>query len=128
MLRLGSVVLASVLLGVPRALNARAFGVQESVCVEASPLASELREFARELERELARAPIALTARRSEATVVVDVLSVVRSPDGAMRAVGLAVTDGRSGRALVLHYEAGGAAEAARELVRALGPVSRQES
>ena len=41
-LRLGSVVLAAVLLGVPRALDARAFGVQRSVYLDVAPLAPEL--------------------------------------------------------------------------------------
>ena len=131
MLRIGSLLLASVLLGIPRALDARALGALESVYVEVSELAPELQDFARELERALAAASFALSARRSEATTVVDVLSFARSADRAGRrtqAIALAVRNGRSRSPVVLHYTAGTAAEAARELVRALCPLRRRES
>lgn len=125
MLRLGSIVLASVLLGVPRALDARAFGAQGSVYVEVSPLAPELQAFARELERALLQASFTLAGRRSEAATVVDVLSVARSADEAgraMQAIGLAARDGRRQRRLVLHYTPGHAAAAVRELLACLAP------
>lgn len=124
-------VLASVLLGVPRALDARAFGAQESVYVEVSPLAPELRDFASELERALVRASVTLSSRRSKATIVVDVLSVARAADAAgrpVRAVGFVVGDARRRWPLVLHYAADGAEEAVRELLWALGPSSGRES
>lgn len=105
-LRLGPVVLAAVLLGVPRALDSRAFGAQRSVYVELASLPSELQDFTTELERAIGETACSLATRRSEATVVVEVLSVARStgPEGEMEAATFAVGNGRSVRRLVLHY------------------------
>ena len=49
MLRLGSILLTALLTGVPRALDARAFGAQRSVYVEVAPNDPELASFAEEL-------------------------------------------------------------------------------
>jgi hypothetical protein len=130
-LHLGSIVLASVLLGVPRALDARSFGAQGSVYVEVSPAAPELQEFARELERALVRASLTLSARRCEATTVIDVLGVARSagPEGRTEeAIALATHDGPRQRRLVLHYSRGHAAAAMSELLARLGPFGLRES
>jgi hypothetical protein len=130
-LRLGSIVLASVLLGVPRALDACSFGAQGFVYLEVSPLAPELGHFARELERALVRESFALCARRSEATTVVEVLGAARSADPgrpAQEAIALVSRDGRRQRRLVLHYSPGHAAAAVRELLACLGPAGTVES
>jgi hypothetical protein len=130
-LRLGSIVLASVLLGVPRALESRPFGAQESVYVEVSALAPELQEFARELEQALARASFALAARRSEATTVVDVLGTahwVQRDGRPLRAVALVTGHGRRLRPLVVDYTPGGVAPAVRELLACLSAGGRRDS
>jgi hypothetical protein len=124
-------VLASVLLGVPRAFESRPFGVQESVYVEVSPLAPELREFARELEQALARACFALAASRSEATAVVDVLGAARwvQEDGRpLRAIALVTGHGRRLRPVVVDYAPGGAAPAVRALLACLSAGGRRDS
>jgi hypothetical protein len=124
LLRFGSIVLASVLLGVPRAFESRTFGAQESVYLEVSPLAPELQEFARELEQALLRQCFRLCARRHEATTVVDVLGVARSAGpGQPDVTFLSARDGRRQRRLVLHYRPGGAEAAVRELLACLGPA-----
>jgi hypothetical protein len=105
-MRLGSLVLASVLLGVPRALDTRAFGAQRSVYVEASPQAPELSAFAAALERALGAGSWQVVSRRADATVVIDVLSVADADDTRgqrMEAISLAVRDRRGLRRLVLH-------------------------
>jgi hypothetical protein len=130
-LRFGSLVLASVLLGVPRAFESRTFGAQESVYVEVSPLAPELLDFARELERALLRQSFALSARRCDATTVIDILSVARSSGpGRPQAEAIALTsrDGRRQRRLVLHYRPGDVEAATRELLACLGPAAAHES
>jgi hypothetical protein len=122
-LRLGPVVLAAVLLGVPRAIDTRAFGAQRSVYVDLAPLAPELLDFATELERVIGETTYSLAARRSEATLVVEVLNVARStdPDGAeMEAATFAVRDGQRVRPVVLHYPPGRRAAAARLLLERL--------
>jgi hypothetical protein len=121
--RLGSVVLAAVLLGVPRALDARAFGVQRSVYIDVAPQAPELLNFAVELERAIATGTHALVTRRSEATLVVELLSVSGSTgaDGrAMEAASFSLREGPRTRSVVLHYRPGQRAEAARRLIESL--------
>jgi hypothetical protein len=101
--------LAAVLLGVPRAIDTRAFGAQRSVYVDLAPLASELRDFATELERAIGETTYSLAARRSEATLVVEVLhgpgrcrdggGHVRRPRRAARSAGgPALPAGATGR------------------------------
>jgi hypothetical protein len=122
-LRLGPVVLSAVLLGVPRALDAEAFGAQRSVYVDLAPLAPELLDFTTELERAIGETTYSLAARRSEATVVVEVLNVARAAgsNGAeMEAVTFAIRDGRRTRLVVLHYAPGRRAVAARLLLEKL--------
>jgi hypothetical protein len=126
-LRLGPVVLAAVLLGVPQALDARAFGAQRSVYVDLAPLAPELLDFAAELERAIGGTTYSLATRPSEATVVIEVLNVARSTGsdgGEMEAATFAVRDGQRIRPLVLHYAPGQQARAARLLLEQL-PGSR---
>jgi hypothetical protein len=120
--RLGPVVLAAVLLGVPRALDARAFGAQRSVYVELASWPSELQDFAAELERAIEETAYSLAARPSEATVVVEVVNVARTSgsDGGMEAVAFAVREGQRARPLVLHYAPGQRADAARLLLERL--------
>ena len=60
MRHVGSVVLAAVLLGLPRALDARAFGAQRSVCVEVAPQGPELTDFTTELEGAIEGAAVSL--------------------------------------------------------------------
>ena len=120
MFRLGPVVLAAVLLGVPRALDARAFGAQRSVYVDLAPLAPELQDFASELERAIGGTAYSLAARPSEATVVVEVLNVARSigsDGGEMEAATFAVREEGHTRPLVLHYAPEQRARAARLLL-----------
>ncbi len=104
--RLGSLVLASVLLGVPRAVEARAFGAQRSVYVEVFPQSPELAAFAAALERALGTGAWRLASRRAEATVVIDVLNVANAKDALgrrMEAISLVVRDRRGPKRLVLH-------------------------
>ena len=123
MLRLGSVVLAAVLLGVPRALDARAFGVQRSVYLDVAPLAPELQDFAAELKRAIEAGAYALATGPSEATLVVELMNVSRSTrsDGRpMEAACLAIREGTWSRPVVLHYAPGQRANAARRLLQRL--------
>jgi hypothetical protein len=104
--RLGSLVLAGILLGVPRALDSRAFGAQRTLYVETSQQAPELTAFAAALERALGASPWQPAARRGDATVVVDVLNVASAEDThhrRMEAISLVVRDRRGPRRLVLH-------------------------
>jgi hypothetical protein len=130
MLRLGSLVLTGVLLGVPRALEARTFGVQRAVHVEVSPRSPGLDAFARELERALVESSCTVAADRSDATVVVDVRSAASISDvgGASESVLLTVRDRAGARPLVLCYPAERAAGAARALLDRLRPLSTFES
>jgi hypothetical protein len=122
-LRLGSVVLAAVLLGVPRALDARAFGVQRSVYVDVAPQAPDVLDLASELKRAIAEGAYALAPRRSEATLVVELLNVSRSTGGdgrPMEAASFSLREGSRTRAVVLHYAPGQRGEAARRLIESL--------
>jgi hypothetical protein len=121
--RLGSVVLAAVLLGVPRALEARAFGAARSVYVEVADPAAGLTDFAEALSRALEQAGCAVAPRASGATVVVEVYALWRGDvpgPGARAAISFTAHDARGRRPLVLDYPAGADAEAARVLLRAL--------
>ena len=130
MLRLGSAVLASVLLGVPRALDARTFGVHRAVYVEVAPSSPELTAFADELSRGLAEAGVSLAARPGDATLVVEVHALWRSSGGeqASEAISFTVRDGRGSRPLVLHYAPEARPAAARALLRSLQDPTILES
>jgi hypothetical protein len=121
---LGSLLLSSVLLGVPRALDARAFGAQRSVYVEVSPQAPELAAFAAALEQALGEGSWRIATHRAAATVVVDVLGVLDAHDRrgrALEAVRLAVHDRRGERRLVLQGIPDDRAAMARTLLERLG-------
>ena len=131
MLRLGSAILASVLLGVPRALDARAFGAQRSVYVEVAPSSPELQAFAAELSRALADAGFSVAARPDGATLVVEVHGLWRSRDTdgpASEAISFSVRDRRGTRPLVLHYAPEERPAAARALLRSLEERALRES
>jgi hypothetical protein len=122
-LRLGSAILASLLLGVPRALDARAFGSPRSVYVQVAPDSPELSDFALELTRALAGAGASLATAPSRATLVVDVHGLWRSEsaDGDVtEAIRFTARDARGTRRLVVHYAPESRAEAARALLRSL--------
>ena len=122
-LRLGSIVLAAALLGVPRAVEARAFGAQRCVYVEVAPENLELQAFAAELERAIGASALTLAARRSDAAVVVELLGVSRSEAGGgllMEAARFVLRDGTSTRPVILHYSPGQRAPAARRLLERL--------
>jgi hypothetical protein len=125
-LRLGSVVLTAVLLGVPRALDARAFGSARSVYVEVADPWPELTGFADELSRALERAGCRVATGPTGATTVVEVHALWRCADlgpGPSEAISFTVRDARGRRPLVLDYAAGREADAARALLAALdGP------
>jgi hypothetical protein len=122
MRRLVSVLLAAVLLGVPRALEARAFGAPRSVYVEFALPAPGLAGFADELLRALEAAGCRLAARPEGATTVVEVhaLWAEAGPGTGAEAISFTVRDGRGRRPLVLHYPADRRADAARALLAAL--------
>ena len=124
MTRLGSLLLAGVLLGVPRALEARTFGLQRSVYIDVSPLAPELQAFARELEAVLLDGAYALADDPSRATVVIEVHSATTTRTTARsrdEAVLISVRDRSSTRPLILHYPAEQRTAAARSLLDRLG-------
>jgi hypothetical protein len=124
-LRLGSAILASVLLGVPRALDARAFGAPRSVYIQVAPDSPELSAFAEELTRALADAGVSLAPDPTGATLVVDVHGLWRS-ESATGSVTEAIrftARSRSGtRRLVLRYAPESRSAAARALLRSLEP------
>ncbi len=124
-MRLGSLVLASVLLGVPRALEARAFGGRRPVYVEVAPRSPGLLAFAAALEQALGAAGQAFVPHRSATVMVVDVLHLacVRDALGrAVEAITLVVTEGRRVRRMLLHADAERRDDAARELLARLQP------
>jgi len=124
MRRLGSLLLTGVLLGVPRALEARTFGLQRSVYIDVSPLAPEPQAFARELEVALLDGAYALADDPARATVVIEVHSATtthRVGRSRAEAVLISVRDGGSTRPLVLHYPADQRMAAARSLLDRLG-------
>jgi len=121
--RLGSVVLAAVLLGVPRALDAGAFGAQPSVYLAVATMDSRLRAFAAELEWAIGASALTLAAWPGEATMVVELLGVSRSeaPGGRpMEAARFVLHDGPAKRPVILHYAPGQGARAARRLLERL--------
>jgi hypothetical protein len=127
-LRLGSAILASVLLGVPRALDTRAFGATRSVYIQVAPDSPELAAFAGELTRALAEAGVTLATGPAGATLVVDVHGLWRSVGRTGRvteAVRFTARDHGSARRLVLHYAPEDRGAAARALLRALEPPRR---
>lgn len=122
-LRLGSAILASVLLGLPRALETRAFGAQRSVYIQVAPDSPELAAFAGELTRALADAGLSLATGPAGATLVVDVHGLWRSAGGSgqeSEAVSFTARDRRGTRLLVLHYAPEARSVAARALLRSL--------
>ncbi len=124
MRRLGSVVLAAILLGVPRGLDARTFGAQRSVYLDVAPLAPELTDFVAELERAIGSAAYSLAARPAEATMVIEVRNVAtaETADGRpMEAVALVVRERAAARPLILHYSPPRRARAAARLIETLG-------
>ncbi len=119
-------VLTAVLLGVPRALDTRAFGAARSVYVEVADPSAGLAGFAEELSRALARAGCRVASTLTGATTVVEVHAHWRRAGPGVdpsEAIAFTVRDARGRRPLVLHYPAGREAEAARALLAALdGP------
>ena len=123
MLRLGSAILASVLLGVPRALDTRAFGAPRSVYIQVAPDSPELTAFAAALTRALGDAGFSTATRPTGATLVVDVHSLWRSvgTNGpATEAVRFTARDRRGTRLLVLQYAPEARRAAAHALLRSL--------
>ena len=123
MRRLGSVVLAAILLGVPRGLDARTFGAQRSVYLEVAPQAPELTDFVTELERAIGGAAYSLAARPSEATMVIEVRNVATAKASGgrpMEAIALVVREGTATRRLILDYSPSRRARAASRLIEAL--------
>jgi hypothetical protein len=130
-LRLGSMVLTAVLLGVPRALDARAFGAARSVYVEVADPWPGLTGFADELSRALERAGCRVATAPTGATTVVEVHALWKCADSGpdpSEAISFTVCDARGRRRLVLHYAAGREAEAARALLAALDRPSGLEA
>jgi hypothetical protein len=124
-LRLGSAILASVLLGVPRALDTRAFGSPRSVYIQVAPDSPELSAFAEELTRALADAGASIAAAPAGATLVVDVHGLWRSEGtsgSVTEAIRFTARDRSGTRRLVLHYAPESRAAAARALLRSLEP------
>jgi hypothetical protein len=124
-LRLGSALLASVLLGVPRALDTRAFGSPRSVYVQVAPDSPELSAFAEELTRALADAGVTLATGPAGATLVVDVHGLWRSESASgsvTEAIRFTARDRGGTRRLVLHYAPESRGAAARALLRSLEP------
>jgi hypothetical protein len=121
--RLGSVVLAAILLGVPRGLDARTFGAQRSVYLDVAPLAPELTDFVAELQSAIGSAAYSLVARASEATVVIEIRNVAtaETTEGRpMEAISLVVREGAAARPLILHYSPPRRARAAARLIETL--------
>lgn len=109
------------LLGVPRALDARAFGRARSVYVEVADPSPELAGFAEELSRALERAGRRLAPSRRGAATVVEVHALWPAGAGSGGpALSFTVRQGRRARPLVLHYPADRRTDAARALLAAL--------
>ncbi|HVO09427.1 MAG TPA: hypothetical protein VMX54_01625 [Vicinamibacteria bacterium] len=123
--RLGCLVLASALLGVPRALQARTFGAPpRAVWVEVCRPSPVMGAFADAVGDVLAASAWSPASGRSQATTVVDVVGVVSSTDRRGRPVeayALSVREGRRERRVVLHGRPEDRAGTARALVAALG-------
>jgi len=124
-LRLGSAILASVLLGVPRALDTRAFGSARSVYIQVAPDSPELSAFAEELSRALTDAGVSVATGPAGAALVVDVHGLWRSESasgGVTEAIRFTARDRNGTRRLVLHYAPESRSAAARALLRSLEP------
>jgi hypothetical protein len=120
-LRLGSAILASVLLGVPRALDTRAFGAQRSVYIQVAPDSPELTAFAAELSRALGGAGFFTVAHPRGETLVVEVHALWQGGSGSRgETVSFTARDRRGARRLVLHYAPESRSAAARALLRCL--------
>ena len=122
-LRLGSAILASVLLGVPRALDARAFGAQRSVYIQVARDSPELTAFAAELSRALGGAGFPTVTHPHGETLVVEVHALWQAEGGSGpvgEAVSFTARDRRGTRRLVLHYAPEARSAAARALLRCL--------
>lgn len=131
MLRLGPAILASVLLGVPRALDARAFGAHRSVYIEVAPSSPELTAFAAGLSRAFADTGFAMAARPGGATLVVEVHALWRAEGTgglASEAISLSVRDRQGTRPFILHYAREERSAAARALLRSLEERTVRES
>lgn len=125
MRRLGSLVLASVLLGVPRALDGRAFGAARTVRVEVSPDAPDLVAFRDALERALCDAAWTLVPWRAAATTVIEVHGVRSTRDVHGRrqnAVALTVSGGGRTRRMMVSGASARREELARLLLAGLSP------
>jgi hypothetical protein len=130
-LRFGSAILASVLLGVPRALDARSFGAQRSAYIEMAPSSPELEAFAGELSRALAAAGFSMAARPGGPTLVVEVHALWRSRSAggpASETISFTVRDRQGWRPLILHYAPEERPAAARALLRSLEDRTARES
>jgi hypothetical protein len=130
-LRLGSAILASVLLGVPRALDSRTFGARRPVYIEVVPQSPGLTAFADELSRALADMGFSMAARPCGATLVVEVHALWRSSgaDGLeSETISFSVRDRHGRRPLVLHYAPEQRPAAARALLRSLEDRAIRES
>lgn len=131
MIRLGSVVLTALLLGVPRAIDARAFGAARSVYVEVADPAPGLAGFAEALSRALELLGCRAATSPSGATTVVEVHARWRCADSRSdphAAISCTVRDGRGRRPLVLDCAPGGEADAARALLGVLDGPARLEA
>jgi len=125
MLRLGSMLLTAVLMGVPRALDGRAFGTASAtiIHVKVAPHDPDLAALADELERALAAASYELTPVASRATLVVEVHRLAREarpPDGERRALLVTLGEGRARRPIVVEDDPDQRRHAARALLDAL--------
>ena len=122
--RLGSLVLASVLLGVPRALQGRTFGApRRAVWVEVSRPSPVLGAFAFALSEVLTDSAWSLAGGRWQATTVVEVLGVASTTDRRGRRVEaytLSVREGGRERQVVLHGHPGDRMGTARALIARL--------
>jgi hypothetical protein len=123
MRQLGSVILAAVLLGIPRALEARAFGAERAVYLDVVTQGPELRALAEELGRAIEGTAYALAARPLGATLVVELLGVTqRSGQTGQRSetLMLAVRDGRRTRPMLVEYAPWRRAKAAHLVLESL--------
>ncbi len=122
--RLGSLLLASVLLGVPRALQARTFGApRRAVWVEVCRPAPELSALADAVSEVFAASAWSLASGLSQATTVIEVVGVVSSSDRQGRRVEaftLSVREGRREQRVVLQGRPEDRAGTARALIARL--------
>ena len=118
---LGSLVLAALLHGVPRALEDRTFGTRPSVYVDVKPADPELADFATELQKAIDESRYDLAGSPSSATLVVELLGVSQSNEGGgMEAARFALREGDETRPVIVHYQPGERTRAAHRLLEAL--------